>query len=46
MQVSNLKMLSKFHVARPNRSGVISKGLKLCTCYLENGGVKTKEHVT
>ena len=31
IQLINLKLLSKFHVARPNRSGVISKSLKFCT---------------
>ena len=30
MQINNLKLLSKFHAARPNRSRVISKRLKLC----------------
>ena len=28
---NSLKLLSKFHVARPNRSRVISKSLKFCT---------------
>ena len=28
IQLINLKLLSKFHVARPNRSRVISKSLK------------------
>ena len=28
-QLINLKLLSQFHVARPNRSRVISKSLKL-----------------
>ena len=31
IQLINLKLLSKFHVARPNRSRVISKSLKLRT---------------
>ena len=31
MQISNLKLLSKFHEARPNRSRVICKSLKLRT---------------
>ena len=29
MQVNNLKLLSKFHAARPNRSRAMSKSLKL-----------------
>ena len=32
MQLINLKLLSKFHVARPNRSRVINKSLKFDTC--------------
>ena len=35
-------MLSKFHVARPNRSRVTNKSLKLRTPYFENGRVKTE----
>ena len=31
MQLINLKQWSKFQVAKTNRSGVISKSLKLCT---------------
>ena len=31
IQLINLKLLSKFHVARPNRSWVISKSLKFRT---------------
>ena len=31
MQVNSLKLLSKFHVARPKRSRVISKSLKFRT---------------
>ena len=31
IQLINLKLLSKFHVARPNRSQVISKSLKFHT---------------
>ena len=31
MQLINLKLLLKFHVARPNRSRVISKSLKIRT---------------
>ena len=31
IQLINLKMLSKFHVARPNRSQVMSKSQKFCT---------------
>ena len=31
IQLINLKLLSKFHEARPNRSGVISKSLKFRT---------------
>ena len=31
LQLINLKLLSKFHVARPNRSRVISKSLKFRT---------------
>ena len=44
MHLINLKLLSKYHVAKPNRSKVISKGLKPHTGLLENGRVKTKEH--
>ena len=44
MQLINLQLLSKFHAARPNRSRVISKSLKLCTRYKQNGRVKTKKH--
>ena len=33
MQINNLKLLSTFHVARPNRSRVISKSLKSHTHY-------------
>ena len=46
MQLINLKLLPKFHVARPNRSRVISKSLKSHTHWLENDRVKTKEHET
>ena len=46
MQLIILKLLSKFHVARLNRSRVISKSLKFRTRWLENGRVKTKEHAT
>ena len=46
MQFINLKLQSKFHVARPNRSQVISKSLKFHTRQFENGRVKTKEHAT
>ena len=46
MQINNLKLLSKFHVARPNRSRVMSKSLKLHTHWFENGPVKTKERAT
>ena len=31
IKLINPKLLSKFHVARPNRSRVISKSLKFCT---------------
>ena len=31
IQLINLKLLSKFHVGRPNRSRVIRKSLKLLT---------------
>ena len=41
VQLNDLKLLSKFHVARLNRSWVISKSLKqLRTRWLENGGKK------
>ena len=46
MQINNLKLLSKFHVARSNRSRVISKSLKLRANWFENGQVKTKELAT
>ena len=32
IQLINLKLLSKFHAARPNRSRVISKSLNFHTC--------------
>ena len=46
IQLINLKVLSNFHVARPNRSRVKSKSLKFRTRKLENGRVKTEEHAT
>ena len=46
IQLINLKLLSKFHVARPNRSRVISKSMKFRTRLVENGRVKTEEHAT
>ena len=46
IQLVNLKLLSQFHKARPNRSRVISKSLKFRTPWLENGRVKTKKHAT
>ena len=46
MQLINLKLLSKFHEARPNRSRVISKSLKFHSRQFKNGRVKTKEHAT
>ena len=43
-----LKLLSKFHVIRPNRFRVIIKSLKLGIRLrlFENGLVKTKKHAT
>ena len=46
IQLINLKLLSKFHAARPNRSRVISKSSKFRTRWLENGRVKTERHAT
>ena len=47
MQLSNLKLLSKFYEARPKRSRVISKSLKPhVTRWCENARVKTKKHAT
>ena len=46
MQLINLKLLSKVHAARPNRSRVVSKSLKLRTLSFENGRLKTKKHAT
>ena len=46
IQLINLKLLSKFNVARPNRSRVIRKSLRIRTRSLQNGQVKAKEHVT
>ena len=44
MQINNLKLLSKFHVARRNRFQVIIKSLTFHTHYLKNDTVKTKKH--
>ena len=41
MQIFNLKLLSKFNVARPNRSRVMSKSLNCHTHYSKNGRIKT-----
>ena len=43
IQLINLKLLSKFHDARPNRSRAISKSVKLRTHLFENGPVKSKK---
>ena len=42
----NLKLLSKFQVARPNHCRIVSKSLKLPTDMLENGRGKTKGQAT
>ena len=42
MQLINLKLLSKFHEAKPNRSWVISKSQQLRTRQFENGREKQR----